>query len=89
MRNNSTDRRVYAIKKWTTAKLEDVGLDARTLKYIEYLTEEQGQKALDKYLKWTGWYEVGKGSEAERRQTSVPHRLFRAAVLAPTVRWKR
>jgi hypothetical protein len=79
----------YIIKKWATIKLADANLDARTLHYIEYLTQLKGQEALDKYLKWTGWYDIGQGSNAKRKQTPIEHRLFRAAMLAPTVRWNR
>lgn len=79
----------YIIKKWATIKLADANLDARTLHYIEYLTQLKGQQALDIYLKWTGWYSLGTGNNEQRRQTPVEQRLFRAAMLAPTVRWDR
>lgn len=63
-------------------KLSEANLSDKTLKYIEYLAQEKGQKALDKYLKWTGWYEVGNAS----RQTSVESRLDKAAKHAETWR---
>lgn len=85
---NKLTGKPYVIKKWATIKLADANIDARTLKYIELVTEEKGQKALDKYLKWTGWYDVGLGTNTQRKQTPIEHRLFRAAMLAPTVRMK-
>lgn len=85
---NKLTGKPYVIKKWATIKLADANLDARTLKYIELITQEEGQVALDKYLKWTGWYEVGLGTNALRKQTPIAHRLFRAAMLASTVRMK-
>lgn len=74
-------------------KLSEAKLDAKTLKYIEYIAQAKGQKALDKYLKWTGWYEVGHGMNSKgalktpmRRQKSVESRLAKAARRAETWR---
>jgi hypothetical protein len=67
-------------------KLKDVCLDSKTLKYIEYLTREKKQKALDKYLKWTGWYEIVVGRSTYRKQVSVEKRLAIAAHRAKTWR---
>ena len=79
----------YIVEKWEKISLADANLDARTIRYIEYLTELKGQEALDKYLKWTGWYIVGTGTVEHRKQTPVERRLLLASVLAPTVRWDR
>lgn len=69
-------------------KLKDANLDSNTLKYIEYIAEAKGQKALDKYLKWVGREEVlvGRGRKITFRQPPVEQRLALAIHRAKTWR---
>lgn len=75
------------LKVTTQINLADANLDERTLKYIEYIAEEKGQKALDKYLTYVGW----RSSEAMNvppKQCSIEKRLKRAKHWAETITWK-
>lgn len=67
-------------------KLADANLDTQTLKYIEYLTQKEGQSALDEYLKWAGWYECHVGRSIIRKQSKAGVILARAAKRAETWR---
>jgi hypothetical protein len=82
------------LKPTTVIKLKDANLDSKTKKYIEYLARDmdnpknnlKGQKALDKYLCYTGWYEYS-GPNLYSKQRSIEARLARARTLASITRW--
>jgi len=49
------------MKNWTKLPLKDAKLNEGQVEYLKALTQKgDGQKALDQYLKWTGWQVVRK-----------------------------
>jgi len=49
------------MKNWTKLPLKDAKLNNDQVEYLKALTQKNdGQKALDQYLKWTGWQVVRK-----------------------------
>lgn len=60
-------------------------LDTKTLSYIEYLTEEKGDKAVTKYLKYAGVYEIQMGKLG---QYPIEFIMNRAKYQAHHTKWK-
>ena len=64
-------------------KLSD--LDKKTISYIEYLAEEKGQKAIDKYYKYVSEYEVQPG---KFKKYPMDFLINRAKYQAHHTKWK-
>jgi len=76
------------LKVTTQINLADANLDEHTLSYIEYIAEEKGQKALDKYLTYVGWRSYDYISKPPK-QCSIEKRLKRARLLAESTNWRQ